>query len=220
MDLDSFLWKVSIAAIPILFAITLHEVAHGWVARHFGDRTAEAQGRLSLNPIRHIDPIGTVLVPAIMLLLPGNFIFGWAKPVPVNPRFMRHPRSNMVWVSAAGPGSNLLMAIFWAFLMTLSQRLDLGMPGQWLEAMAAVGIFFNVLLAVFNMLPIPPLDGGQVLTNLLPPGPFSTLLEKIAPFGLFIVLALLVTGLLWPLVSGPIGFIQGLLITIFGLRVG
>lgn len=220
MDLDSFLWKVSIAAIPILFAITFHEVAHGWVARHFGDRTAEAQGRLSLNPIRHIDPIGTVLVPAIMLLLPGNFIFGWAKPVPVNPRFMRHPRSNMVWVSAAGPGSNLLMAIFWAFLMTLSQRLDLGMPGQWLEAMAAVGIFFNVLLAVFNMLPIPPLDGGQVLTNLLPPGPFSTLLEKIAPFGLFIVLALLVTGLLWPLVSGPIGFIQGLLITIFGLRVG
>jgi Zn-dependent protease len=217
MDLASFLTTVSIAAIPIVFAITIHEVAHGWVARHFGDRTAEAQGRLSLNPIRHIDPIGTILVPALMLWL-GGFLFGWAKPVPVNPRYMRNPRGNMVWVSAAGPGVNLVMAVIWAFLMMLSQRVEFGVAGDWLESMAAVGIFINILLAVFNMLPIPPLDGGQVLTNLLPPGPFSSFLERMAPFGLFIVLGLLVSGLLSPLVSGPIGFLQGLLVDVFGLR--
>jgi Zn-dependent protease len=220
MDLSSFLQKVSVGAIPIVFAITLHEVAHGWVARHFGDRTAESQGRLSLNPIRHIDPIGTILVPAVMLLLPGNFLFGWAKPVPVNPRFMRNPRTNMVWVSAAGPGANLAMAFGWAFLLMLTQRYGVGTFGDWVASMAGIGIVINVLLAVFNMLPIPPLDGGQVLTNLLPPGPFVSLLERIAPFGLFIVLALLVSGLIVPLVSGPIAIIQNFLVAIFGLRVG
>ena len=135
MDLASFLTKVSIAAIPIVFAITVHEVAHGWVAKYFGDRTAEAQGRLSLNPIRHIDPIGTVLVPALMLWL-GGFLFGWAKPVPVNSRYMRNPRGNMVWVSAAGPAANIVMAIIWAFLMMLAQRFELGTPGVWIESMA------------------------------------------------------------------------------------
>jgi Zn-dependent protease len=219
MDLAGFLTNVSIGAVPIVFAITVHEVAHGWVARHFGDRTAEAQGRLTLNPMRHIDPIGTVLVPLLLLWI-GGFLFGWAKPVPVNSSYMRNPRGNMVWVSAAGPAANLAMAVIWAFLMMVCQRVDLGVAGQWLEAMAAVGIFINVLLAVFNMLPIPPLDGGQVLTNLLPRGSISTMLEAIAPFGLFIVLGLLVTGLLWPLVSGPIGYLQGLLVAIFGLHTG
>jgi Zn-dependent protease len=219
MDVGSFLQKVSIAAIPIVFAITVHEVAHGWVARHFGDRTAEAQGRLTLNPIHHIDPIGTVLVPALMLWL-GGFLFGWAKPVPVNPRFMRNPRANMVWVSAAGPGANLAMAVIWGFLMMVSQRVELGVAGDWLGSMAAVGIIINILLAVFNMLPIPPLDGGQVLTNLLPPGPFANFLQQIAPFGLFIVLGLLVSGLIVPLISGPVGFLQNLIVSIFGLRAG
>jgi Zn-dependent protease len=219
MDLASLLRNLSIGAIPIVFAITMHEVAHGWVAKYFGDRTAEAQGRLSLNPIRHIDPIGTVLVPILLLWL-GGFLFGWAKPVPVNPRFMRNPRGNMVWVSAAGPAANLAMAIAWAFLMMVSQNVDIGVAGQWLQSMAAVGIFINVLLAVFNMLPIPPLDGGQLLTNLLPRGTASSMLEAVAPFGLFIVLGLIATGLLGPLVGGPIDFLQGLLVSIFHLRGG
>lgn len=219
MNLASFLTTVSIAAIPIVFAITIHEVAHGWVARYFGDRTAEAEGRLSLNPIRHIDPIGTILVPALMLWV-GGFLFGWAKPVPVNPRYMRNPRGNMVWVSAAGPTVNLLMAIVWAAVMSLALGFDLGTTGEWIFEMARIGIYINVLLAVFNMLPIPPLDGGQVLTNLLPAGPLSSALERIAPFGLFIVLGLIFTGLLVPLIGRPIAAIMGLIASVFGLPVG
>ena len=217
MDLASFLTVLSIAAIPILFAITLHEVAHGWVARAFGDHTAELQGRLSLNPIRHIDPVGTVLVPAILLWL-GGFLFGWARPVPVDPRNLRDPRRNMVWVSAAGPAANIAMSIGWAFLMMLSQLLDLGVAGRWLESMAAVGITINLLLAVFNMLPIPPLDGGQLLTNLLPHGRIASLLEAIRPWGLFIVLAMVATGLLSTVITGPIRFLEGLLVATFGLQ--
>lgn len=218
-DLAAIFAKISIGAIPIVFAITVHEVSHGWVARFFGDRTAEMQGRLSLNPIRHVDPIGTVLVPAVTLLLPGSFVFGWAKPVPVDPRNMRNPRGNMVFVSAAGPAANLIMATIWAFLMMLSQNFQLGIAGSWIEGMAEIGIFFNVLLAVFNLLPIPPLDGGQLLTNLLPRGPVSSMLEAVAPWGLFIVLGLLVSGLLWRVLGGPILYLLNLLVAAFGLQL-
>jgi Zn-dependent protease len=217
MDVASFLTILSIAAIPVVFAITLHEVAHGWVARSFGDHTAESQGRLSLNPIRHIDPVGTVLVPALLLWL-GGFLFGWARPVPVDPRNMRDPRGNMVWVSAAGPAANIAMAVAWAFLMMLTQQFGFGVAGHWLESMAAVGITINLLLAVFNMLPIPPLDGGQLLTNLLPRGPLVSLLETIRPWGLFIVLALIATGALSSILTGPIRYLQGLLVAGFGLQ--
>ncbi len=217
MDLAKFLTILSIAAIPVLFAITLHEVAHGWVARWFGDRTAEMQGRLSLNPLRHIDPIGTVLVPAVLLML-GGFLFGWAKPVPVDPRNLRNPRQNMAVVAAAGPAVNFVMAVFWALVMVVARTLDAGVVAHWLLLMGAYGITINLLLALLNLLPIPPLDGGQLLRNLLPEGPATALLDRIQPFGFIIVLVLIATGTLFQLIGGPMQFLQGLLQAVFGVR--
>lgn len=217
MDYARFLTVVSVASIPILLAITLHEVAHGRAARHFGDRTAEAQGRLSLNPLRHIDPIGTVLVPMLLLWL-GGFLFGWAKPVPVNTRFLRRPRQDMVWVAAAGPAANLAMAFGWALVLSLAQHVGGGTSAAWVEQMAWIGVYINLLLAVFNMLPIPPLDGGRVLVNLLPPGPTSSMLQRLEPWGLFIVLGLLMTGLLFMLLSRPIEILLHLFLSLAGAR--
>jgi Zn-dependent protease len=187
LDLSAFLTKISIWAIPALFAITLHEVAHGWTARFFGDRTAQMLGRLSLNPLRHIDPVGTVLVPGVLLALGGPFI-GWAKPVPVATSVLRNPRWAMVLVALAGPLANLGMAVVWCGILWAVAHIDGNETLRfWIAQMAEAGIWGNVILALFNLLPVPPLDGGRVLAGLLPPR-WGIRLEKIEPVGLFLVL--------------------------------
>jgi Zn-dependent protease len=205
MDLTELLFVISYAAIPAVFAITMHEVAHGWAAKHLGDPTAFKLGRLSANPIRHIDPLGTVIVPiGLALLTNGATTFGWAKPVPVVFGNLRNPKRDMVLVAVAGPGANLVMATFWALFAMLIFGVgaaDSGLGG-WLILSAAAGISFNVLLMVFNLLPIPPLDGGRVLTGLLP-SPASDFLARVEPFG-FIIVLLLVLGpvpVLWNVIE-------------------
>jgi len=195
LDLTVFLYIISIWAIPVLFAITLHEVAHGWMARYFGDRTAELLGRLSLNPLRHIDPVGTLLIPGSLLAL-GLPLFGWAKPVPVETSVLRNPRRAMITVALAGPAANFLMVLFWCGVLAAVLQIRRGQTlDNWVVLMAQAGIKVNAVLALFNLLPIPPLDGGRVLVGLLP-ARLGAGLEKIAPAGMFIVVGLSVLGLL------------------------
>ncbi len=194
---------VATVAIPLIFAITVHEVAHGWVALQFGDPTAKYAGRLTLNPIKHVDPLGTIIVPFVLVVVSsGAWAFGWAKPVPVAFHNLRNPRRDMILVAAAGPAVNLVMALGWALL--LSQRLafdpGLDLQDDWIVRMSLFGVVINVLLAVFNMLPIPPLDGGRVLAGLLPPQ-LARGLQIVEPFGFMILIALMFTGVLWVLVD-------------------
>jgi Zn-dependent protease len=203
LDLPTILREISIIAVPGILAITLHEVAHGWVARLFGDQTAAERGRLSLNPLRHVDPIGTVLVPTTLLLATGGQIgFGWAKPVPVDKNRLRRPRRDMVAVALAGPASNLLMASVWAALgaLTVGTVGYEGAVGGWLAGVCIFGIWINALLAAFNLLPIPPLDGSRVVLAFLPRA-IADRIERFEIFGLIIVVALLWYGWLGRLVE-------------------
>lgn len=205
---------LAVAAVPLIFAITVHEAAHGWVAKMRGDRTAQMLGRLTLNPVPHIDPVGTLLVPGLMLMFTG-FIFGWAKPVPVTQQNLRGGRRDMAMVAAAGPASNLVMAFIWTLLLGTGAALHGAMPGagQFLFYMGAAGVLLNTILAVLNMLPIPPLDGGRVVSSLLP-GPVSWQFDRIEPFGIFIVLGLLVLGLLGKIILPVVIAISTLLLSI------
>ena len=211
---------ITIWAIPVLFAITLHEVAHGWVAKQFGDFTAQSLGRLSLNPIKHIDPIGTVVVPAILIATTG-FAFGWAKPVPVNFNLLNNPKKDMVWVAIAGPMANLVMTFFWVIiLMTfLSSANNNNQYAIFFVYMSMAGIFINLILMVLNLLPVPPLDGGRVLAGLVP-DKISNILSKIEPYGLFIMFGLLFAGLLNALVFTPSIMILLFIMSVLGIQPG
>jgi Zn-dependent protease len=211
-----WLAAISVWAIPVLFAITLHEVAHGWTARYFGDRTAQLLGRLSVNPLRHIDPFGTVIVPGALLLLFGFPLFGWAKPVPVETSGLRNPRRTSIMIALAGPAANLLMAALWGAVLAAVLQIRRGQTlDDWVLLMAQAGIKVNAVLAVINLLPIPPLDGGRVLVGVLP-ARLGAGLEKIAPAGMFIVLGLSVLGLLgW--LFGPVYRAAGQLIHVLGI---
>jgi Zn-dependent protease len=212
----SLVQKIAVWIVPVLLAITVHEVAHGWVASLLGDKTALMLGRLTLNPLKHVDPMGTILIPGLLLLLHTGFIFGYAKPVPVTWKNLRNPKRDMALVAAAGPAANLVMAIGWALLMRVG--LLLGEQGLALIYMGVAGISINTILMVLNLLPLPPLDGGRVLTGLLP-GPWAYRLSRIEPYGFFILIALLVTGLLglvlWPLIS----VVMSLVVPVSGLSL-
>lgn len=204
--MDHLIQLIAVAAIPILFAITLHEAAHGYVARHFGDMTAYQAGRISLNPVRHIDPVGTILLPLLTLAL-GEILFGWAKPVPVNFSALRHPKKDMLWVAIAGPASNLLMALLWALMIKLVWLFPGSYFSEPLLQMAQIGIKINVILMVLNLLPLPPLDGGRVAVSLLPHRQ-AYQLSRIEPYGLFILIGLAITPVLGWIITPLFGVVM------------
>ncbi|MDP3678341.1 MAG: site-2 protease family protein [Methylotenera sp.] len=204
----SLIQKIVIYALPVIFAITVHEAAHGYAAKYFGDMTAHNAGRITLNPLKHIDPFGTILLPALTIML-GGILFGWAKPVPVDFSRLRNPKKDMLWVAAAGPASNLVMAVFWALMLKYSVL----MPEAFilpLALMAKAGVMINIVLMVLNLLPLPPLDGGRIAVSLLPhhlAQPFAQL-ER---YGFIILIVLLFTGVLSKILMPLIGVVYGLI---------
>ncbi len=201
MITDYSIQAVAINAIPLIFAITIHEAAHGYAARKFGDNTAYMLGRVTLNPAKHIDPVGTLLIPLVLLLTGSPFLVGYAKPVPVNFGRLRNPRIDSIWVALAGPGSNFAQALIWLILLII--LVGLGINEKFLISMAQAGISWNLGLLVFNLFPLPPLDGGRILAGLLPARQ-SIALGRLEPWGFFIVLGLVFTGVIGNLWMGPL----------------
>ncbi|WP_342129440.1 site-2 protease family protein [Hydrogenophaga sp. OTU3427] len=214
MNLAQIIQTVAIYAIPVLFAITLHEAAHGYAARHFGDNTAAMLGRISLNPVRHIDPVGTIAMPLLLYFATaGAFLFGYAKPVPVRFGNLRNPKRDMVWVALAGPGANLAQAVLWTVAGYL--LVAVGVEERFFLAMCRAGIMTNLVMFAFNLFPLPPLDGGRILVGLLPMRA-ALLVSRIEPWGFFVVMALVISGVvgsLWlrPLMAATGGLIDLLL---------
>lgn len=205
--------------IPVILAITLHEAAHGYVARYLGDTTAEKMGRITLNPIAHIDPVGTLLIPLLILFLSsGSFLFGYAKPVPIDARHFKNPRRDMAWVALAGPASNFLMALFWAFILKICFMTGNSSNTFWV-AMAGSGILVNLVLIVLNLIPIPPLDGGRIAVGCLPLSA-AAVLNKIEPYGFWIILVLLFTNILNAIMLPAIAFLMRILAVVFSVYPG
>jgi Zn-dependent protease len=221
MDKLSLVQQISVALLPLIFAITFHEVAHGWVAKQLGDNTADALGRLSLNPLKHIDPVGTLLVPGLLLFsgyLTGGtgFIFGWAKPVPVDWTKLGNPKRDMALVAVAGPMANLFMAILWAIVAKIGILWQSSFASEPMLFMGGIGISINLILMVLNLLPLLPLDGGRIVTSFLP-DPLAWKFSQLEPYGIFILIGLLATGWLGPILSYPLPALQHLVAGIAGL---
>lgn len=207
---------ISLALLPVTLAITLHEAAHGYVARYFGDPTAHEAGRITLNPFRHIDLVGTILVPlAILLVSGGGMLFGWAKPVPVNFGRLRRPKSDMMWVAGAGPAANLAMALFWAAMFKLAWTMPENAYQMPLALMSQIGISINVVLMVLNLLPLPPLDGGRIAVSLLPHG-MAWRFAQLERWGFPILLAMLFTGVLGAVLSPMVSLVRTAIGGLFG----
>lgn len=202
MDFAQIIQTVAIYALPVLFAITVHEAAHGYAARHFGDNTAAMLGRITLNPIKHIDPLGTIAMPLLLYFATsGAFLFGYAKPVPVNFGRLRNPKKDMVWVALAGPGANLVQAIGWTLLLYL--LIHFGVDERFFTGMCRAGILVNLVMFAFNLFPLPPLDGGRILVGLLPQS-LAWQVSRVEPWGFFIVMALVITGIVSALWMRPL----------------
>lgn len=200
----SVIQNITIFAIPMILAITLHEASHAFAARYFGDSTAYMLGRMTLNPVKHIDPIWTIAVPLLLMLFKSPFLFGAAKPVPVNFGALRNPKRDMIWVAAAGPASNLLMMILWGLVVKFALSVPASEPVAFLALVGQAGVFVNALIMIFNLFPLLPLDGGRILVGLLP-GRLAYAFSRTEPYGMFILIALLISGvlngILWPLIE-------------------
>ena len=222
MDFAHMIQTIALYAIPVLLAITLHEAAHGYAAKHFGDNTAYMLGRVTINPLPHIDPVGTILMPLMLYFATsGAFLFGYAKPVPVHFGNLRNPKRDMIWVALAGPGANFFQALMWAALLIMFQGIGINEP--FLVEMAQGGVLVNIVMCVFNLFPLPPLDGGRILVGLLPYRQ-AMLVSRVEPYGFFIVMALVLAGVvsnLWlrPLMALTFQFIN-LLLTPLAMLVG